>query len=131
MESLPVPRSRIKRETRAALVDLFPAAFAPKGAEKKPLKIGIDRDIKRACPQFTREALRLALGDYTGGPTYLRHLVIGTPRVGLDGEAEGWVTEDQAIEAKARLATIERNQAKAHRRRIEADRVASLASAAQ
>ena len=93
-------------QTRAALVERFPRAFAPKGAEKRPLKIGVDKDILAAMPEIGRRNLTWALEDYTRGPTYQRWLVEGAARVDLDGADAGTVSEHEAALARDRLSDI-------------------------
>ncbi len=91
------------KDTRALLVEMFPACIQPQGAPKLPLKIGIDKDIRAAAPQIGGKALWIALQDYTGGKTYQRALVAGAARIGLDGQPAGVVTEQEAAHARHRL----------------------------
>lgn len=94
----------IAAETRDYLARHFPNAFSGKGADKRPLKIGIHEDLVAAnVPLF---AASRALRDYTRGPTYLRNLVEGAPRFDLRGYIVGTVTAEEAQEAKTRLACV-------------------------
>ena len=52
----------------------------------------------------TAQELGFALKIYTSNSGYLRACKEGTPRIGLDGEAAGQVTADEAANAKQRLA---------------------------
>lgn len=117
------PNQKMMRDetlaTRALLAATFPKAFAGKGEKKIPLKIGIFHDIKQAHPEFRSAALHRALNDYTGGPLYLKAMVAGAARINLEGDAVGFVTEEQAAHAAARLRQI--NAAKARRVRAAGD----------
>lgn len=90
--------------TREHLVALFPKAFMPKGADKIPLKIGIHADIRARDPSISGVKLGAALHDYVTGPKYLRALVAGAPRLDLDGQPAGEVTERDELNAKLQLA---------------------------
>ena len=97
--------------TRAVLAERFPACFAAKGSDKKPLKLGIDLDLFEAAPDLPRRAIRLALRDYTFGPRYAACLVAGAERVDLGGGAAGAVTGSEAEGAAWRVAAVNRNDA--------------------
>src|SRR5918992_834795 len=88
--------------TRALFVKRFPACFAPRGKRKRPLKIGIDRDLA-AATDLPIETIKSALRDYTSGPTYLRGFRVGADRVDLLGRACGNVTERDAAYARREL----------------------------
>ncbi len=106
--------------TRAVLCATFPNAFFPKGAAKRPLKIGIFQDIIALGADISKRKLRQALRDYTGGPLYLKALKAGEHRIDLDGYNAGFVTEDHAAHAAKELAAINARKArKAHRRHDE------------
>ncbi|MBY6239853.1 ProQ/FINO family protein [Methylosinus sp. Sm6] len=114
-----IPESRkifrnkaIATRVRAILEERFPQAFAPAGAEKKPLKIGMDADILLAMPELTRKGLACALADYTWGPTYCRHVLAGAARVGLDGEPCGHVSDAEAAYAADRMKLFTKRQPK-------------------
>lgn len=95
-------------EVRALLVKRFPRCFAPKGAPKLPLKIGIYRDLCAACPDLTHRKIHRAIRDYTTGLTYLRALRSGADRLDLDGWPVGTVSPEQAEGARIRLKAKER-----------------------
>jgi ProP effector len=101
-----IKRQSIAEHVRAILVERFPAAFAGKGEEKKPLKIGIAEDLLLAMPELTRRNLAFALADYTWGPTYCRHVIAGAARIGLDGAPCGTVSEAEAAFATDRLKML-------------------------
>jgi ProP effector len=89
-------------EGREFLAATYPQTFAGKGDEKRPLKLGIDKDlIKAGLPGFI---VCRALNDYTAGPTYRRNLIAGADRIDLNGDAVGVVTEDEAEAAAQRLS---------------------------
>lgn len=90
---------------RALLVEKFPNCFAPKGAPKKPLKVGIYHDIRKALG-LPAKWLGLALRDYTGGPLYLKAMTEHATRFDLDGNDAGWVTAQDAVNAEQRLEKI-------------------------
>ena len=87
---------------RFALAEKFPLLFAGKGLPKKPLKIGIFHDLRKACPEISYYQLRLALADYCAGPSYKACLIEGTARFDLAGQDSGEViSKPHAILAKA------------------------------
>lgn len=94
------PPQAIVMQTRAMLAALYPKAFKGFGEDKIPLKIKIDkdvvRDIRSKAPGVTRNQIRHAISDYVRGDTYLRNLIEGAPRFGLNGEVDGFVTARQA-----------------------------------
>lgn len=113
-ELMRVRRERRKRilATRQLLVDTFPALFAPKGANKLPLMVGIDDAVLEAMPEMSRTRLNRALRDYTRGQTYLRNVVEGSARYGLDGSVVGVVTAKEAAHAAERLAKMRAEKTK-------------------
>ncbi len=71
----------------------FPACFK-KAVEKQPIKSGIHVDLDAHYKQdtrFTEDELRLALAFYTRGIDYLKTIITGTERIGLDGSPAGKV----------------------------------------
>lgn len=89
---------------REILVARFPLAFMPKGAPKKPLKIGIRDDLRAACPDLSRYKIGIALRDYTKGFLYLVELKENAPRVDLAGCAVDSVTKEHATAAAQEIA---------------------------
>lgn len=102
----PAKRRMFATLGRQVLAERFPLCFAPQGAPKRPLKVGIYADIRAAVPDLSSRKLVCALRDYTAGPLYLRGLVAGATRVGLDGEPAGEVTAEEEAKARAALARI-------------------------
>jgi hypothetical protein len=115
---------------RDQLAAAFPACFVGgKGKPKRPLKIGIERDILQRLNVDPR-TLSLALHDYTGGQSYLAACVQGAARVGLDGAVCGEVTHLQATRSSARLARRKTVDAARHQREAARADAASKALAA-
>jgi ProP effector len=84
-----------------ALAERFPLAFLVK--QRRPLRVGVCKDIIAAWPDIDAEQLSRALGWYTNGVGYLANLKEGTARIGLDGAQAGVVTAAEAKGARARL----------------------------
>lgn len=100
------------QKTREMLVASFPNCFMPKGADKLPLKIGINKDIIQAIPEIGFKNLTEALIDYTGGPSYLAAMRSGASRYDLDGKPCGIVREVDAEHAAERMKGVARWRAK-------------------
>ena len=104
----PTKRSRNRdiRAVRSILHREWPDCFKDRKVAKLPLKIGIYRDIREQL-KLPAKLLFYALKDYTSGPSYLNSCIEGAPRVGLSGEAEGVVTKNNEVFAKAKLAKLQ------------------------
>jgi sRNA-binding protein len=83
------------KELREVFVERFPSAFLP----PRPLKIGIHADIVAAMPEIAVRDIGMVLRLHVSRDAYLRAMIAGTDRVGLDGTAVGSVTEEQAQDA--------------------------------
>lgn len=98
------------RQVRLAMVIQFPNCFVPKGAPKKPLKIGIEKDIRAVARQhFPMLSLRLIRGflsDYLTGHNYHLACATGAQRVDLDGNIAGFVSESDATYHRDQIARI-------------------------
>ena len=70
-----------------------------------PLKIGIHQDIfaLSLTDAPSKRLVRQALGFYVNSFGYLRSLAIGAPRIDLNGEQVGEVTEQEAQAALAKI----------------------------
>lgn len=102
----------------AELVTSFPACFKPRDVRGRPaVAIGIHGDILERRPDLDLARVRKALWAYVTGLDYLRGMIPGAPRVDLDGSVTQFVTEQEATNAKRRLAFL--------RDRIKAARVAA------
>jgi len=97
---------------RRLLVERFPNLFMGKGRLKIPLAIGIDKELFRLMPDISRKRIRSALHNYTSGPLYLKTLVAGQYRYGIDGHPAGIVTPEQADHAKERLRAMSEQKRK-------------------
>lgn len=97
--------TEIQRKSPAELFRLlsakWPAAF--NAVEPKPLKIGILRDIRAGQHEMSEEELERALRAYTKTNKYLASMVAGAPRVDLNGNPSGEVSEADAAGAKGIL----------------------------
>jgi ProP effector len=104
------PDERQKRE--AVIRDLaahWPQCFAVNATQRRPLKIGIAEEV-RAMGLFTDAEVSEALTFYAHNTGYLKALVAGAVRIGLDGEPAGTVTADQEAFAQRELARRETKQ---------------------
>jgi sRNA-binding protein len=85
---------------------LFPNCFAVYERKRRPLKIGIDKDLIEICrPAIAKGIITIAdikgtLRVYTGADGYLRNMRAGVGRVDLAGRIVTTLTEDEAQRAK-------------------------------
>src|SRR5262245_47603897 len=87
------------------LAEAFPHCFSVYEGRRRPLKIGIHKDIPAAVDgALTPIELSRALGGYCANSVYLRNSRAGAPRIDLDGNPAGIVTVEQSQRAMARLA---------------------------
>lgn len=78
-----------------------------KGKGMRPLKIGIDKDIKAAYPNASKRVISLFLTWYVGSHFYKRcGTMIGTVRVDLAGEGVAVVIPAHARHSERHLARI-------------------------
>jgi sRNA-binding protein len=88
----------------APLCEAWPKAFTT--GTPKPLKLGIHLDM--ASDKFTADEISVLLRIYVGRPRYLRALVAGSFRIGLDGKPTAVrVTSEEEAHAKERLAKLD------------------------
>jgi sRNA-binding protein len=91
--------------TIALLAERYPNAFFVLGKQRKPLQVGIANHIE--IDDVVRLTdLRWALGAYCCSPGYLRSFQAGVPRLDLDGNAAGIVTEAEADHARRKLDEV-------------------------
>jgi sRNA-binding protein len=91
----------------ALLAETFPKCFSVYEGRRRPLKIGIHKDILAAVNgALTPLELGKALGAYCSNKVYLGHTRKGAWRLDLDGKPAGIVTADEEAHAKATLAGI-------------------------
>lgn len=96
----------LSETVREQLVGRFPKLFSPKGKQKKPIKVGIHEDILKKCPELSLDDVKLALRNYTGGPTYLENIKLGQPRFDLDGQPAGTIEDKDVNYAFHRMRSI-------------------------
>jgi ProP effector len=92
----------------AMLAERHPKAFpsGKPGSSSIVLKVGIHFDIYALYPDIPKRTVHSLMSWHTRSPKYLEAASIaGTPRLDLDGETAGEVTEEQAKAAQVNLAT--------------------------
>jgi sRNA-binding protein len=89
----------------AMLIERFPQCFVLARDRKRPLKIGIHRDLIAAIPEVPPKRLRAALGWYAGSWAYLKNMTAGAARIDLNGQSAGEVTAEEAAAAAERRAS--------------------------
>ena len=88
----------------ALLAELYPKCFSIYEGRRRPLKIGIHKDILAAVDgALTPLELSNALRVYCANGAYLRSSREGAQRIDLDGNPAGIVVAEEAQGAKARL----------------------------
>jgi sRNA-binding protein len=115
------PLSNPLKEAANSLGDLLferhPKAFIHprfQGKGMRPLKVGIDKDIKAAYPDITKRVIALFLAHYTSSPFYRRcGTMVGTVRIDLAGDAVSVVNPDQARHSERHLTRIVESQHRA------------------
>jgi sRNA-binding protein len=93
------------KESHTILPELrerYPKAFPKNPEAVMPLQIGLHKQLIEAG--YDRRALFKAFKFYTNSRAYLAALAAGKPRVNLDGEPVGPVSEEHQQEAAAELA---------------------------
>ena len=114
------------------LASTWPACFAVKFRDRKPLKIGIAKDVAAATEgAITPEELEAAFGLYTRQTGYLKALKEGAVRVDLDGNPAGTVTAEQAAMARRHIERIEARRSAQVRARGLAIEAAALKAKAE
>ena len=96
----------LRKATIAQLAQLYPACFYVARHERRPLKIGIGRDLAALDLGIGRRELGSALAWYVNGIDYLRGLRVGAERIGLDGAPSGLVSQADEAHARERLAAL-------------------------
>jgi ProP effector len=87
----------------ARLAALYPRAFFLVGSDRRPLKIGVDRDLHAADTGLSRRQLRQTLSRYVGSAGYLEAMREGAARIDLAGEPAGTVIAAEELHAVAKL----------------------------
>ena len=76
------------------------------GPKRRPLQIGIAKDVQARLPEVPAEVIGHAMRVYCSDRRYLAGLIAGAPRVDMTGARCGEVTPDEANSAKLRLKAI-------------------------
>jgi ProP effector len=101
-------------ELIAMLAARWPRCFAIYQRRRRPLKIGIDRDLAAALgDSVTPVELEVVLSRYVRSEGYLFKCVADAARIDLDGAAAGSVTAEQAVHAAAWVTARIRRRAAA------------------
>jgi len=96
------PEERQKREAAIrTLAERWPKCFAVEEKRRRPLKVGIAEEIRAAGLDVDVSA---ALAYYAHNASYMKALLAGAVRIGLDGEPAGTVTAEQEAHARLELA---------------------------
>jgi sRNA-binding protein len=96
----------LRKATIARLAQLYPACFYAARQQRRPLKIGIRRDLAALDLGIGRRELDSALAWYVNGICYLQSLRGGADRIGLDGATAGVVSEADEAHAREKLAAL-------------------------
>jgi len=82
----------------------FPGVFAMRSKDRRPLAIGIQDELLKVDTGLSANQLRNAMASYCTSIGYLRQMLEGAARIGLDGRPAGVVTAAEAEDAAKRLA---------------------------
>jgi ProP effector len=108
-------------QTIADLCGRWPKCFSVLEARRRPLKVGIDRDIAAAIPDLDPTVLSASLRYYCRSIGYLDACRLGMPRIDLQGEPCGSVSEGDAGHAASAYANaLQRRAAKRQAKRAPA-----------
>ncbi len=98
---------RAREEWLPALISRYPKAFFDDPKARKPLKVGIHKDILADdSNQLASYQLTSALRWYTGALGYQLSIQPDAPRIDLQGEAVGAVSAEDAKAAEEKVAVI-------------------------
>lgn len=101
-------QTTITHSARQALQHRFPLAFMGFEVPKQPLMIGILQSVLKADKKLRKSQVKMAIGNYVGGRTYLRNMVEGAVRIDLDGQPSGQiVTAEEAAYSLALLQKLD------------------------
>jgi sRNA-binding protein len=90
----------------AMLCEKFPGCFVMYEQRRRPLALGIHREVAAAMPTLTKEQISAAMRSYVGNEFYCRACREGAPRINLMGHEAGVVTAAEAANSAARIAGI-------------------------
>jgi sRNA-binding protein len=88
------------------LSEKFPECFALYEQRRRPLALGIHREILAAMPMLAAEQIGAAIRLYVANEFYCRACREGAARINLMGHEAGCVTAAEADNAVARIAGI-------------------------
>lgn len=112
---------RAREEWLPALIARYPETFFDDPKARKPLKVGIHKDILADDDnQLASYQLTSALRWYTGALGYQLSIKAETDRIDLAGQPSGKVTAEDAKAAQDKVAAI-RERMKGARERKEQD----------
>jgi ProP effector len=109
-------------EKLAKLAALYPKTFFVREQDRRPLKLGIHRDLNSDTTHgLSSNDVRQVVGQYCSSAGYLASCTEGAERIGLDGEVTGTVTAEavqkmhcaqQAKAEKKAVVAVERQTRK-------------------
>jgi ProP effector len=85
------------------LCEKFPHAFFMFERRRRPLALGIHREIALAMPALSAEQISTAMRAYVGNEGYCRACREGADRINLVGHPAGAVTSAEAANSVARI----------------------------
>jgi ProP effector len=88
------------------LSEKFPECFALYEQRRRPLALGIHKEVAAAMPTLTAEQIGAAMRFYVSNEFYCRACRAGAIRINLMGHEAGVVTAAEADHAAARLVGI-------------------------
>ncbi|MGJ8668963.1 MAG: ProQ/FINO family protein [Oceanococcus sp.] len=98
---------RAREEWLPALIARYPKSFFDDPRQRKPLKIGVHKDILADdANELASYQLTSALRWYTGALGYQLSIQDKAERIDLNGEASGQVTAEDATAATAKVKLI-------------------------
>jgi len=101
-----ITKARID-EVITLLATRFPKTFFVHEAHRRPLKVGIHRDIGAVLGDVVdRRTLHAVLRYYVSNIAYRKSQQAGVDRIDLDGNAAGVVTELEAVNAQKGVAGL-------------------------
>jgi ProP effector len=92
------------------LCQRYPKTFTHEPHDVRPLACGIHKAIVADAPDLPTSIVSQALAIYVAWLPYMRACIVGAPRIDLNGDPAGVVTEKEAMYAVQRLAARERNR---------------------
>jgi len=121
----------LRKATIARLAQLYPACFYAARQQRRPLKIGIRRELAALDLGIGRRELDSALPWYVNGIGYLRSLRVGVDRIGLNGAPAGVVSEADEAHAREKLAALSARHASGAEANLRPESVGAVAPRAR